>query len=273
MPESWDDNFEQPGVDMEAPAKRAAGPWIAAAAVAAVAAALAGFLYFHFRSTPADESAAEAKPPAAAPAKAAGTAAPVDLPALDQSDAFVRDLVGRLSSHPQVAAWLTTEGLIRNFVVVVTNMAEGRTPARHLRPLRPLTPFAVTGSGSTLQIDSTSYDRYTRLTEAVQSIDPAGAARLYALIKPRIEEASADLGNTEPFDRILERAITPIVDAPMPEGPARVKEAGGTGYRYVDDSIENLTNAQKLLLRMGPENARIVQSKLRAVSQALDTSR
>ena len=270
MPGPWDDSFEQTGVETETPfpPKRAAGPWMAAAVAAAVVAGLAGYLYFRGDST-AEDAAAAAKPAAVAKPAAPAGSAPVDLPPLDQSDAFVRDLVGKLSSHPQVAAWLTTEGLIRNFVVVVTNLAEGKTPARQLRPLKPLGSFTVVGAGAAMQVDPRSYERYTRLTEAVQSIDPAGAARLYALLKPRLEEASADLGNTEPFDRVLRKAIQPIIDTPIPSGLARVNETGATGYRYVDDSVEELTAAQKLLLRMGPDNARIVQQKLRAISQAL----
>src|SRR4029077_2280188 len=56
----------------------------------------------------------------------------IDLPPLDQSDAVVRTLAGRLSSHPVAAAWLTTEGLVRNLTVVVANIADGQTPAKHL---------------------------------------------------------------------------------------------------------------------------------------------
>src|SRR4051794_19899788 len=38
----------------------------------------------------------------------------IALPPLDDTDPIVRELVGRLSSHPQIAAWLATKGLIRN---------------------------------------------------------------------------------------------------------------------------------------------------------------
>src|SRR6478735_8372890 len=54
----------------------------------------------------------------------------INLPALDDSDALVRQRIGALSSNPLVSAWLGTTGLIRNFVVVVDNIAHGITPSR-----------------------------------------------------------------------------------------------------------------------------------------------
>ena len=85
---------------------------------------------------------------------------PIVLPPLDETDALVRRLLGELSSHPSVAAWLATNGLLRNFVVVVENVSIGRTPARLLRALRPAGPFRVAERGEELIIDPGSYERY-----------------------------------------------------------------------------------------------------------------
>ena len=52
----------------------------------------------------------------------------IDLPPLEETDALVRRLAAALSSHPHLAAWLATDGLIRNFVVVVENIAFGTSP-------------------------------------------------------------------------------------------------------------------------------------------------
>src|SRR5262245_28415493 len=62
--------------------------------------------------------------PAAAQAPArplGGEAAPIVVPPLDQSDGVVADLVRKLSSRPQVAAWLATKGCA---------CAESATPLR-----------------------------------------------------------------------------------------------------------------------------------------------
>ena len=224
--------------------------------------------------TVGERTTTAAKPAAAAAATAVDRelgADPfnVNVPPLDESDAVVAQLVAKLSSHPRVAAWLATKGLVRNFTVVVTNIAEGKAPAALVRPLRPSSAFSVAERGGTIQIDPKSYERYTPLADAVASIDPAGSARLYATLKPRIQEAYRDLGVGEPtFDRTLEHAIvlllqTPVVDEPIALVPK------GIGYGFADARLERLAAAQKQLLRTGPQNVRTIQGRLREIALAL----
>jgi Protein of unknown function (DUF3014) len=213
---------------------------------------------------------------AVAPAKATEAAKPlggdsmsVSVPPLDESDALVAELLKNLSSHPRVMAWLATKGLIRNFTAVVTNIAEGTTPTALVPTLRPSSRFIVIQRGTALYVDPKSYDRYNGLAEALASIDPAGSARLYATLKPRIEEAYRDLGNEEPlFDHTLERAIVLLLRTPVRDDPIAVRTKG-LGYAFADERVERLTAAQKQLLRTGPQNARAIQGSLRAIAQAL----
>ena len=44
---------------------------------------------------------------------------------------------------------------------------------------------------------------------------------------------------------------------------------GVTTYQMVDENLEDLDDAQKDLLRMGPQNIRKVQNKLREMALAL----
>ena len=67
----------------------------------------------------------------------------ITVPPLDESDALVRQLVSQLSTHPTVVASLTTDHLIRNFAVVIQNIADHGSPAGHLRAVRPTAAFAV----------------------------------------------------------------------------------------------------------------------------------
>ena len=194
--------------------------------------------------------------------------APIDLPPLDETDALVRELVRALSAHPRLAAWLTTDGLIRNFTVVVDNVADGRTPANHLRVLRPTGGFRPIDAGGTMVMDLRSYDRYNDLAAAAASVDAAGAARLYATLKPRIEDAYRELGQDAPFDRAMERAIVHLLQAPALQGEISLVPRGAL-YDYNDSRIERLSQAQKQLLRMGPRNMRIIQRKLRDIGLAL----
>ncbi|MBA3886585.1 MAG: DUF3014 domain-containing protein [Acidobacteria bacterium] len=193
----------------------------------------------------------------------------IDLPPLDDTDALMRDLIARLSAHPRVMAYLTTDHLVRNMTVVVVNIADGKTPSGHLRTVRPTGDFQVTAEGRELVIDRRSYERYNDHAAAVQGLDARGVARFYATIRPRIDDAYRDLGSPHgDFDRSLERAIIELLRTPIPEGDIRVR-ADSVAYTYDDADVESLSHAQRQFLRMGPDNMRIVKGKLREVAQHL----
>ena len=248
--------------------------WLPIAAAALVLALLA-LWYFGSRNAPppvntppsvAETSVDMASPSGRLPAQP-GEA--IDLPPLDESDAIVRTLIMRLSSHPQVAAWLTTDDLIRNLTVVVTNIANGQTPSKQLQVVRPAGAFGVRQSGREIWLDPASYRRYDNLAGAVESLDARGVARFHATVKPRLDEAYGDLGMPNgDFDRVLERAIVMLLRTPTVEGDVRLR-ADSVSYTFADPALEGLSKAQRQFLRMGPGNMRIVKAKLKDVARYL----
>jgi len=250
-----------------------AGPplWPGAVVMAVLVAALAGLWYFggNNRTPPPTKEVTQttveiAKP---VPRPSAEPGETIELPPLDQSDAMVRTLVARLSSHPAVAAWLTTDGLIRNIAVVVTNIAEGETPAKQLRPLRPSGSFKIRENGGVTWIDPASYERYDGVATAVEGLDARGVARFYATIKPRLEEAYRDLAAKEPdLNRTVERAIAMLLATPAVDENVQLR-AGKLSFEFANPSLENLPRAQRQFMRMGPRNVRIVKAKLREVAR------
>jgi hypothetical protein len=196
-------------------------------------------------------------------------AANIDLPPLPGSDPIVRELLARLSSHPTIAAWLATKGLIANFTVTTLTIAEGRTPVQFLRPIAPRGRFRTMGSGDELFVDPRSYDRYNPHADAVAALDAVGTASLYLTLKPRISDAYGELGYPQgDFDRVLERAIgvllqTPALDERVPLDP------NGVTFAYGDPTLESLSPAQKQFLRMGPRNSQAIRAKLEEIAALL----
>lgn len=259
----------EPPVD-EPPPRRAPSVWLAVVLLV-IAAGVAGYFAFVWRQAPAPaKTVGGAAAPAVRPASPplGGPGEPITLPPLDASDTLVRTLVQALTESPAVMAWLPTNGLIRNFTVVVANIADGATPAKHLKVLKPAAALRVVSRDGNTTIDPRSYERYTTIADAIASVDPGGAAKLYATLKPRIEDAQRDLGSAEPFDKTLERAIVALLSTPAIDGSERLK-AKGIGYGYVDERLESLTPAQRQLLRMGPRNARVIKARLREIALAL----
>lgn len=266
-----DDLPLHPDYEPDEGGQRRAWLWVAAALV--LVAAVAAAVFFWGRAEPEAPPAATegVRPGEAAPGDVSlgPEVAPIDLPPLDETDAIVRELVGALSSRPEVASWLATDDLIRNFVTALENVSEGKTPSRHLKVLAPKEPFRVVESGDRAYVDPRSYQRYNGLAQAADALDAEGVARLYSMLKPRLADAYRELGHPEGnVDAAVEKAIAHLLDAPS--GGQRIELTEGVvSYRFADPRLENATAAQKQLIRMGPENQALIQAKLREIAAAL----
>lgn len=236
-------------------------------AIAVLLVALVG-AYLFLRRAPVEPVRQDTAKPTEVPVQREAEPAIV-LPPLDETDALVRQMVEKLSTHPAVAAWLTTDGLLLNFVVVTSRIANGVTPVAELKAVGPIPRFRPRRAGDDLFIDPASYRRYDRYAAAVSSLDPSGTARLYTTLKPRITEAYERVAPSGgDFDRVLERAIIEMLEVPVVEGNVELVPHG-TVFAFADERLQTLTASQKQLLRMGPQNVKIVQAKLREIAPAL----
>jgi hypothetical protein len=264
---------DEPTAPAAVPADRSIVPQVALVALVVLAIGAATFYFVNRQPTSSSPAPAVQQQPAAPavaePAPLGGAPDAVAVPPLDESDDVVRMLAQMLSANPTFLAWLASDDLIRTFTLTVVKVADGDTPATNLRMMRPRAGFTVRQRGEDILLDTRSYERYTPLTTAVTSIDPAASARLYATLKPRIEDAHHELGYDTPFDRTLERAIVRLLSTPVPDKPILLQPGKATEYLYVDPELERLTKAQKHLLRLGPGNARAVQASLRNIAVAL----
>ena len=238
----------------------------------AVVLVIAGYLawrrpFAHPAHVATVEQQAAPAPSGTAPQREAGESIP--LPPLDETDPLVRELVRKLSSHPKVLAWLATDKLVRNFAVVIVNIGEGHTPVVHLRALTLDAPFTASADAGPGVITSASYRRYDPYADAFSSLDARGAARLYATVKPRTQDAYRDLGYPQgDVDDALKKAVVELLETPVIDGPIAVRRTS-VSYTYEDARLESLSAAQKQLLRMGPRNVRLVQAKLREMAPYL----
>lgn len=238
-------------------------------AILALVIALLGGTYWYLRRARSAPAAAVATQPADAAVKVRQDPAElITLPPLAETDPLVRELVSALSSNPVVASWLTTERLIVNFVVVTSKIADGQTPVTELKAVGPVPPFKARTVRGTLSIDPSSYHRYDRYAQAVSALDARGTVRLYETLKPRINEADKSFGGSGEFNGQLERAIVELLKVPVVEGPVELKMSGIV-YAYADPRLEGLSPAQKQLLRMGPDNVRAIQNKLREIAAVM----
>ena len=197
----------------------------------------------------------------------------VGLPALGQSDAFMRDLLKGLSTHPQLGLWLAQEGLVRSFVNVVETVTKGESPRASLGFLAPKGPFVVAHRKGREVIDAKSFARYDPFAEGVASLDAAAGAATLKRGLPLLEAAYRELGYPQGgFEKALREGIAHLLEVPVVQGDVRVKPVRRGNvlvYEYTDSKLEGLSAAQKHLLRMGPANVERIQGTLRAFATSL----
>jgi hypothetical protein len=213
-------------------------------------------------TTTASEAAISETPEAARP-----------LPPLGQMDTFLRALLATLSSHPDLARWLATDDLIRQMANGIDRISRGQSPAADLQVLRPAGDFAVTGRRQAWTISPDSFGRYDRFAALVQSLDARGVVGAYRTIQPRLDEAYRALGRSEGgVDAALDVALQTLIDTPIPKTPVALVQGKGATYAYRDPALERLSPVQKQLLRMGPDNMRVIQTRLREIRAELISS-
>lgn len=241
---------------------------IAIIAVALVGLASAGIWWFSRPNAPGNTSpnaVTSTEAPIDKPAEK-----PVNLPPLDQMDPFLRPLLAALSSRPELAAWLATDDLVRQLAMALNQSAQGRSPARDFKVIKPAGAFRVAGRGPRPTIDPRSYQRYDGLVQTLTSIDAAAAAKVYTTIKPRLNEAFRGLGNKAvTVDQATQATLDMLLETPVVRDQIEVVETGAAGWAFANADIEALDEPQKQLLRMGSVNVEKVLAWLRAFREAL----
>jgi hypothetical protein len=237
-----------------------------------IAAAIAIGVYYRYYSpvpaTPAPHPAVTPQP-AAPPAPTIQHPIPPEagqqqasLPPLDESDPVVRDSLIGLLGKPAVAKFLVPHQIIRDFVVTVDNLPRKKVAAE-LRPLQPTPGDAAvdTQAGQTI-LSQQNYARYAPLMEVVSAADPKALAAIYFRLYPLFQQAYENLGYPGKYfnDRLV-LAIDSLLATPDVPGPIYLVRPK-VFYQFADPKLEALPAGQKLLIRMGPQNASVIKAKL-----------
>jgi len=204
----------------------------------------------------------EAPPPVPEPT-------PIVLPPLEESDELLLSMVEGLSAHPRLDEVADIEGIATTFVQAVVAIANGESPRGTLEYLEPDENFAIAEREGRVVIDPASFERYTWVTGVFSSLDATGAAEVYGQLEPLFDQVYRDMGYPQGrFREALDTAMNHLAATPVPEGYVEVRR-GNVLWEFRDPALENLSSPQKHLLRMGPANARLVQSKIREIQAAL----
>lgn len=211
-------------------------------------------------SPPTEEEA-----PIRNPVEAAPPAEP--LPALDESDGVLAKAILALIGDKPFGALFVPERLIRHIVATVDNLPREEAPVK-VWPVHPVGSWLqTTGEGESLVIGPKNAARYSAYTQLAKALDAQRLAAMYRQYYPLFQEAYRDLGYPKGYfnDRLI-TAIDDLLATPEPKEPLRLVQAK-VRYQFADPDLEHRSAGQKILLRMGPENARVLKAKLREFRQ------
>jgi hypothetical protein len=193
----------------------------------------------------------------------------VPLPPLDESDEyFALELLGIFGT--QLQSMLVNELLVERTVGTVDNLPRDRVPER-IRPLGRLPgSFLVEPDGEDLFLLSPrNFERYDDLVTMFEDASPEEMIATYRRFYPLFNEAYRMLGYPDGHfnDRVIE-VIDLLLATPEPEGPVGLVREHVL-FAYADPELEALASGQKILVRMGNENARRVKAVLSTLRDAL----
>lgn len=238
-----------------------------------------GLLVFRYlQNQPTPEVAVTAGPSAAPDAApkiqypvpaAAPDAAEPPLPAMNDSDAAIRGDLSQLFGALFIDATLIPKRVIQNFVATV-NSLDGQIVPLRLWPLVnvPKLPVVETSAnGIVLAADNAK--RYTPYIAVLKTFDMQAAIKVYLRYYPLLQQAYVELGYPDRYfnDRLI-NVLDHLLATPVVKGPIKLVQPKVL-YEYADFKLEQLSSGQKLLIRMGPDNAAAVKLRLQQIRDAL----
>lgn len=267
-------------------------------AVAAVVVAVGGGAFFWWRHTQKQETApapAATAPQAPAVNPVAPTPVPTPppsepaiqhpvepqepkpratLPPLDESDDHIQGLLLELLGK-RAPYFVSFNRFARRFVTTVDNLAKEQASPQ-MWPVNPMTgafEAEVRTEGTVPTARNTA--RYTAFVQFADAVDARKAAAIYRRLYPLFQQAYEDLGTGGPkyFNDRLVAVIDHLLQTPDVSGPIKVKLVevkGAPGaqnrpklFQFEDPKLEGRSAGQKMLLRMGKDNADRLKAKLR----------
>jgi hypothetical protein len=183
------------------------------------------------------------------------------LPELGESDATFRKGLGEVIGNKGLAMFLSEE-LIYHIVVTVDNLPRKYLSANIVPLKRAEGAFIVEGKEETLAIGARNIQRYAVFVSVAKAIDSARLVNLYRGFYPLFQNAYREIGYpTANFNDRLVVAIDDLLAAPDPKTPVRLAQPKVL-YEYADPDLEKRSAGQKIMMRIGLENASILKAKL-----------
>ena len=193
----------------------------------------------------------------------------VILPALNESDSFLRDSLTKISSDSSFIRWITKDDLFRRAASYFDGLSRG-VILNKIFPLNtPEGEFTVHKTGNELLLNAGNYERYNKTISVILGLNMELIAEIFHTTRPLLEAAFAEMGySSRQMDGIILQSIEQILSTPIIARPIALSQESVL-YQFADPDLENLSPIQKQLLRTGPENTQKLQQQALELRDAL----
>jgi hypothetical protein len=218
--------------------------------------------------------------PIAAQAPAAPIAAPVvtevqpkipPAPVVSEEtgDQYARESIDAVNGGKALAQFVAGDYVVERAVAIIDALRRGEVPYKLLPVGKPSTTFPISDNGLRVTLDTAGFSRYDGFAQWVGGLDTPALISLLNDYERIATQALTRMGVTD-FDirSALLAATTQILSTPQVAVDAELMRREAN-WVYMDPELEALSSLQKQVLRMGPENADIVQQKARDIRGAL----
>ena len=249
-----------------------------AAAVVAVAVGTWYFLHNRRAALPPAPAAAQIPAPAVPPAESGiqhplpeglDSSPKAPLPALSGSDAAFSDALSSVAGNSGVKDYLRPENIIRHMVVTIDNLTRQKVAVEKRPTTAVAGSFVAAGDELHGTLDPQNFARYQPWVAVFGKLDMVKLAAVYIRFYPLFQQAYQDLGYPNGYfnDRLV-LVIDSLLATPQPAGPIELVRPN-VMYTFADPALESRPAGQKLLIRMGPDNAAAIKAKLKELRAAI----
>lgn len=191
------------------------------------------------------------------------------LPALEDSDKTAQDAFAGVVGKESVKRFFEVENLVRRVVVTIDNLPRKKLPQQYniAKPVEG--KFLAAGKDDSLALNYENHRRYASYVALAEKIDAKKLVAVYKRFYPLLQEEFRNLGSPKQYfnDRVVE-AIDDLLAAPDPKGVVKLVQPK-VFYQFADPELEALSAGQKMMIRMGGENAARVKAKLQEIRREL----
>ena len=187
----------------------------------------------------------------------------------DTADEEARRVVDSLNAGKPAAQFVAGDYVVERSVALADHLRRGEVPYTLIPVSRPKQPFKILDDGLRVTIHPDSFERYDPFAQWIDGIDAEALVATYRKFSTVAAGALSAMGVTDiSMDEVAVAAVTEVISVPNVDLSAELMKQEAN-WVYVDPELEAMPALHKQIVRMGPINMELVQSKAREIRGAL----